>query len=142
MIAKSAPTVLSDDDPGVEGSDGTELVNGLLASVMSASAEATGDKGGVSSAIVRIYVQPRNQPLGTGGIAADALDPEALDTARTGRAPGPYFGLAYLTNGLERIETGAPGFARAARNGVSNNNTRGVATPTPPPSRQVNWWRS
>lgn len=76
----------------------------------------------------------KNQALGTGGTAADALDPEAFDTARDGRAPGPDFGLAYLTNGLERIETGAPGFARAARNGVSNNNTRGAATPTPPPA--------
>ena len=70
--------------------------------------------------------------MGKGGTAADALEPEAFDTARTRRAPGPTLGLAYLTNGLERIEAGGPGFARAARNGVSNINTRGAATPPPP----------
>ena len=71
--------------------------------------------------------------MGKGGTAADALEPEAFDTARTRRAPGPTLGLAYLTNGLERIEAGGPGFARAARNGVSNIKIRGDATPPPPP---------
>ena len=74
----------------------------------------------------------KNQALGAGGTAADAFDPEAFDTARTRLAPGPNFGLAYLTSGLERIEAGAAGFARATRNGVSNTNIRGAATPTPP----------
>ena len=71
--------------------------------------------------------------MGTGGTAADALDPEAFDTARTRLATGPNLGLAHLTNGLERIEAGAAGFARAARNGVSNINIRGAATPPPLP---------
>ena len=132
--AKSSPTVVSDDDPGVEGSDGTEVLTGLLASVTSASPASTGDARGVSSAIVRKDVQRKNQAFGTGGTAADAFDPEAFDTARTRLAPGPNFGLAYLTSGLERIEAGAAGFARAPRNGVSNNNGRGAATPTTPPT--------
>ena len=75
----------------------------------------------------------KDQALGTAGTAADALEPEAFDIARTRRAPGATLGLAYLTNGLERIEAGGPGFARAATNGVSNIKIRGAATPPPPP---------